>query len=240
MKYCSKQKAYTSLCGPNCKLSLLGTMQVVQDGICEYFESMGAGQITTKQNHNCVWVFLKNKFKFHGDILWNEDYTAECFISFRSSVKVIVDTLFYDKNGKLAMHCKTEMCLVDLNTIKIAKITNDILNDSYVAIPSSTDMEFEKILDNVDGYVCSKKVLSTHIDFCGHCNNIEYVRLLLDTYTASELSSLSIDTFEICYYQQSLEGDMLDIYKTSTQNVDLFEVKNGANICLKCKFVKNK
>ena len=238
MKFISKQKAYTSLCGPNCRLSLLGTLQVVQDVICEYFETMGAGQIKIKEKYNCVWVFLKNKFHFCGDILWNEEYSAECFISFRSNVKLIVDTNFFDKSGALAMNAKTEICLMDLSAIRITKIDDSVLGKQYTALLASSDMNFEKLLDSGEVFVGSKKVQASNIDFCGHCNNIEYVRFLLDAYSAGKLNSMSIDTFEICYYNQSLEGDVLEIYKTSSPSVDFFEVKNKDSLCLKCKIVK--
>ena len=69
------------------------------------------------------------------------------------------------------------------------------------------------------------KVRSTNIDFCHHTNNIEYIRFLLNTYTVEQLENSIIKEIEIDYINQSFEGQILDIYKKTVGNKDIFEIK---------------
>lgn len=232
--YDTNKLAYTSLCGVDCNLSYIGTLQVVQDCICEYLTTLGADQITLKTQHNCVWVFMKNKIKFFAPISWNEHYKTSCFISFKSSAKIIVDVAFYTKKGALATYSRTEMCLVDLTLFKIRRITNEILHDDTEVQNPVISLDFVKFqpIEKVEKNSC--KVESTCIDYVGHCNNIEYVRFILNTYSGVELRTLRIDTLEISYINQALEGEGIDIFASKTDKRHFFELSTSDKIVLKC------
>ena len=237
MTYSKELNASTSLCGANCNLSPIGFLQIVQDVICEYFESIGIDQITIKQKHNAVWVFLKNKLKVFENIFWNEKYKVDCFISFKSQAKLIVDTKFCSLDGKIKAYAKTEICLVDLATFRIRRISSEILPEDFATKNSFCDISFEKFESDGLMYVSSAKVESTHIDSCGHCNNVEYLRILFNTYSAIELNKLDIESLEIVYISQSLEGETLDIYSKIVENCHIFEFKSQDKSIFKCKII---
>ena len=235
MVYSKQIKAQTSFCGANCNLSPIGFMQIVQDEICEYFETLGVGQISVKNEHNSIWVFIQNKIKIFENIFWNEDMSVKCFISFRSQAKLIVDTHFCALDGKTKAYAKTEICLVDLSSFRLRRISGEILPNNFQVQNSMFDFGFEKFVDRDLPFITSTKVESTHIDFCGHCNNVEYLRILLNTYSALELKEFDVCGIEVAYISQALEGETLDIYKKIEGKEHFFEIKRQGKDVLKCK-----
>ena len=59
-------------------------------------------------------------------------------------------------------------------------------------------------------------VRATDIDFGRHMNNVAYVRALLDTFTAREIASGAIRSFEIHYCSPCLEGETLSVFRKKT------------------------
>ena len=58
-------------------------------------------------------------------------------------------------------------------------------------------------------------VRSTDIDLGHHMNNVAYVRLLLDCFSAKELASGNIQSVELHYSTPCFEGEALTVYKKS-------------------------
>ena len=58
-------------------------------------------------------------------------------------------------------------------------------------------------------------VRSTDIDLGHHMNNVAYVRLLLDCFSAKELASANIQSVELHYSTPCFEGEALTVYKKS-------------------------
>ena len=56
------------------------------------------------------------------------------------------------------------------------------------------------------------RVTDAEIDDNGHMNNVAYVRLLLDCFSAKELASGMIRTIEAHYASPCLEGETLGVF----------------------------
>lgn len=56
---------------------------------------------------------------------------------------------------------------------------------------------------------------STDIDLGHHMNNVAYVRLLLDCFSAKELASGNIQSVELHYSTPCFEDEALTVYKKS-------------------------
>ena len=59
------------------------------------------------------------------------------------------------------------------------------------------------------------RVTDAEIDDNGHMNNVAYVRLLLDCFSAKELASANIQSVELHYSTPCFEGEALTVYKKS-------------------------
>ena len=234
MIYTKTQTVYTSRAGANTCLSLIGAVEIVQDSICEFFKSIGIDEITLKTKHNCIWVFTRNSVEFLHSLSWDESFNIECFISSISPAKLVVDTAFYKLDGTLSLKSETEICLVDLSTFKLKRIDDNFVSQDKVS-PKKFDISFSRILtdDNMTK-VSTIMVPSTSIDYCGHVNNAEYLRFILNTYFSQELNR-GIKRLDITYLSQALEGDKLSIYKAHIDKSDIFEIKSFDKSLTKCR-----
>ena len=66
-----------------------------------------------------------------------------------------------------------------------------------------------------DELVYPHLVRATDIDMGRHMNNVVYIRLLLDCFSAKELASGNIQSVELHYSTPCFEGEALTVYKKS-------------------------
>ena len=235
MIYTKRQTTYTSRAGGDACLSLIGAVQIIQDSICEYFDALKIDEITMKTKHNTIWVFTRNSVQFNASLSWNEDFVVHCAITERTPAKLVVDTSLDKLDGTNCVQSKTEICLVDLAQFKLKRIDGTFLTEDYKIDNPLFDMEFIRPTTQGDFSKVGETIVpSTSIDYCGHVNNVEYIRFLLNTYSAKDLMQ-GIKRFDINYISQSLEGDKLDIFKQSQKPHDFFEIRHDNKTLTKCR-----
>ena len=78
------------------------------------------------------------------------------------------------------------------------------------------------------------KVRSTNLDYCSHTNNIEYLRFVLNTYSAKTFLEREIARIEIHYGNQTFEGDEIEIFKHSEMQTDCFSLVSNGKTAVDC------
>lgn len=111
------------------------------------------------------------------------------------------------------------------------------LNDTFKKEPSLINIEFTKFNNGELPQVESVTVRSTNIDFSHHTNNVEYVRLLLNTYSVEEILNNPIKEIEVCYISQSFENDELQVYKLTEGNRDILMIGKESKPVVKCEVI---
>ena len=197
MEYFGKIGA--SVCDAEARLSILGAVQLAQDFVSEFFGQNSIDQTTLRTKYNAMWVFTKNRVKFFRSVFWDEKIRVECYVSTLTSVKMVVDTLFF-VGEELVLSCQIENCMVDLTTQKVRRI-GDIFPPNFEVKSSSIEGGFTRFSDV--SYIPQESVVvrSTSIDYCHHTNNTEYVRFVLNTFGVNELKAKPISEFEIHYLE---------------------------------------
>lgn len=223
------------LIGADTKLSVLGAFRIVEDAVTEMMAALKIDGLTVKRKYNAMWVFARNRIKLTGELQWGEDYTVESFITAFSLVRLNIETAVKNKFGEIAVYSKTELCALDLGTGRIMKTSEVGLNDKFIKERSLTDIAFTKFSDNELPQAGSVTVRSTNIDFSRHTNNVEYVRLLLNTYSVEEMLNSPIREIEVCYVSQSFENDVLQIYKSTECNRDILLISKEGKPIVRCE-----
>ena len=224
MKLIRERKLDASLCDTKVRIAVLGALQIVEDAITEMMSKQKIDGVTTQEKYGAVWVFTKNRLVFLNEAKWTDDLEIECFMATKSLVKMNAQTII--KKGDIDVAYSTvEMCALDQKAEKIRKVSEVGIDESIQFYGSKYDANFSKNTQIELEKVDSVKVRSTNIDFCHHTNNMEYIRFLLNTYTVEELENSIIKEIEIDYINQSFEGQILDIYKKTVENKDIFEIK---------------
>ena len=232
MIYTKKGIVSGSLIDTSTNLSVIGTFQIVEDALTELMGELKIDGITAKKLYNAMWVYTKNRIKFLKPLAWGENYSVESFVSLISLAKINIDTAIKDNNGEIVAYSKVELCALDLETGRIRKTATVGVDESIVKENSQIQIDFTKFEVFEMNKVESVVVRSTNIDFCHHCNNVEYLRFLLNTYSVAELENNPIREFEICYANQSFEGDTLDIFKMKNQDKDILIIQKEDKVII--------
>lgn len=215
MKVTVKQEIGAGACDPNGDFSLLGALTLVEDAVTATLDKMGINGIKMRREHGALVVFSKNHLQFLKSIHWQDLVTVACFVSAKSLVRLSVDVCVKNQQGEIAMYARTEICAVDAENGRIRRLdTVGISDDLKVYAPLHT-MEWTP-LDNAEQLLETVKVRTANIDYAGHTNNVEYVRLLLNTFTLEEWRGGIVPReVQIVYASQSFLGDDLAIYCTN-------------------------
>lgn len=226
-----------SMTDTKANLSVIGTFQVIQDAITELTGKLNIDGATLKEKYNALWVFTKTRAKFIKTISWNEEITIDTFISFISVAKMNVDIEVKNQNGEVVLCSKTEMCALDIDTQRIRKLSTVGVDKSMLSNNKANEIVFTKFDGNNLPLVDSVKIKYSNIDFSHHTNNLEYIRLIMDTYSVAEVEQRQIKEVEIIYANQSFENDILDIHKASFDNKELIVLEKDEKTIVKCEIV---
>lgn len=233
MVYEKHQIASSSVISADARLSYIGIFNIVEDAITECMGEQGLDNVTVKRNFNAFWVFTKNKVKLFSNLVWGERFVVQSFISSLSSAKMVVDTALKKENGTIVAYSSCEMCVLDIATGRIRR-TASVGAEGICVEPSQCEIVFDKIDDSNLPQVEEVKVRSTNVDYSRHCNNVEYLRFVFNTYNVDELTSLPIKEIEVCYVAQSYENDTLTVHKSVSDSRDLISVKKDGCTVIKC------
>lgn len=229
MKYFKTYTASASFCDSVPKLSVIGSFQIVQDAVCDFFALNNIDGLTIKEKYNAMWVFAKNKLEFFKQIEYNQNFNVECFISNVGSVTLLIDTIFKNNQGEILLYSLIEACPMDIATQKVIRLSSINIDKTFEIEATNQDVKLEKLEVQNASAIETINVSSTSIDMSNHTNNVEYVRFLLNTYSIEELKNLNLQSFEINYVWQSHANDSLTINKISNEQIDMFEITNSEN-----------
>ena len=238
MKYIKKQRVSASISDSDANLSVLGVFQVVQDAVTELLGKYNLDGITARKQYNCLWAFTRNRAKFFNAIPWCDDlFTVTAFISSVTRATLCVDVSIKDASDKLCAYARVEMCALDLTTMRIRRVENVGNASAIQAEQPETDIQFAKYDITPSQKVDTVKVRSTNIDMSRHTNNAEYVRFILNTYSVQELTERPIREMELRYINQSYENNILNIFKQSQSDKDVFLLTSDNKEIAKCEII---
>ena len=238
MIYKKQQTVGSTQVGADAKLSVMGLFGVVETAITEGMGALKIDGMTVRRLYDAFWVFTKNRIKILKSLTWGENFQVESYISSISSAKMVVDTALKTMQGEIVAYSSCEMCALDVATGRIRRTSSVGVDEHIVAELPQVSIEFDKIDDTDLPMVETVKVRSTNIDFSQHCNNVEYLRFLLNTYDVCELVNRPIKEIEVCYVNQSYEGDELTVHKQATEQRDTLSIKKDGQTVIKCAIVR--
>ena len=238
MRYRKEAVVSASQCDFNIKLAIKGIFDLMQDFLTEMLGGLRLDGVSLREKYGYVWVFTRNRIEIDRALNWNEVYIGESFISSAKGAKMTVDTLLKDKEGNTCVYSRIEMCLWDLTTHKIRRISDVGLTTDAFAEKPDREMEFSRLkhegLEEIDRLI----VKSGDIDFIRHTNNVSYVRFIMNTYSVKELCERPVKTIEVRYVGQTHEGDELIIRKAERDGKELFDVTFGDMTAVECEIVR--
>ena len=238
MKLIKQAVIPASICDPNVKLSVKGAFDLVQDYLTEMMGAQHIDGVTLREQYGCVWVFTRNRIQIDRALNWMEPYTVESYISSAKGAKLTADTVLKDKDGKICVYSRIEMCALELASQKIRRIRDvGVTSDTHVEAPER-NIEFSRLRHEGLSDIGTLVVQSGDIDFVQHTNNVSYVRFVMNTYTVKELRERPVREIEVRYAGQTHEGDTLTIRKATVGEKELFDIAEGDRTAVECEIIR--
>lgn len=232
-----KQKVTYTLTGTKANLSIMGSFQIIQDAITDLTAQHNIDAYSIKKNFNAFWVFTRTRVKFLKTLACGEEYTVTSFFSHISIAKMNIDVEIKNEKDEVAIYSRTELCVLDINEQRIKKLSSIGVTEKLLDNKEPMEITFAKFDANNLQEVGKVQIKSTNIDFSHHTNNLEYVRLIMNTYSVAETEEKQIKEMEIIYSSQSYENDVLNIQKGNFENKDLIVFEKDAKVVIKCEII---
>ena len=238
MIFKAKQVVGAGACDPSGNLSLVGALTLIEDAVTAMMAQLKLDGFTVRREYGALMVFSKNHFRVLQPIEWQDEIVVSCFISALSAVRMNVDVCV-KKAGKIALYARTEVCAVDAENGRIRRMDSVGAGKQVKVVRAPYDLAWEP-LANVGGKLVDTATVRTgNIDYAGHTNNVEYIRLLLNTFTLDEWRSMHVRELRVAYLSQSFLGDKLAIYCDETAVDDaahqrVYMIKKDDKYVLRC------
>lgn len=226
-EYESKYEISYTEANQNLELSLIRAIEVVQSIMTDYFVSFGSDNETIKNKNNALWVLSKTKVHFNKFPRWSEFVFGKSYTTKIKPIRVEMETIFNNEQNEFLFGAKQEICAIDIETRKIRKI-DTIYYPKDMEIKNAVDEEPYTKLNDIfteKDFVYEQKIYSTDIDYSRHTNNASYVRFMANILSCEFLDKNQITDFEIHYISESIEGQILKIYKKEKENEIEFLIK---------------
>ena len=239
MKYtCEKEFTlnYTGL-DNNAELNTLYAIELAQNLMTEYFGNFKSDNLRLKKQDNALWVLSKTKVKFFNKAAWLDKLFAKGYTIKNTALRTYIESVFYNQDSRLVFVALQENAVIDLTTRKARKISSVSYPSDMEYENSAKELTFEKLTTEFseDDFVYNQKTYYTDIDFSNHTNNAVYIRHILNTFPSKFFAEHSVDDFEIHYLHETIEGDLLSVYKKESENSAEFLIKSGDNEVVRAK-----
>lgn len=232
-----RQTVGAGACDPSGRLSLVGALTLIEDVVTATMAKLEIDGFTVRRKCGALMVFSKNHLKFLQDINWQDKIVVSCYFSMKSAVRMNVDVCV-KKSGKIAMYARTEICAVDAQTGRIRRTDSIGVGNQVKLVKAEYDLPWRS-MDGEGQLKDTVTVRTGNIDYAGHTNNVEYIRLLLDTFSLEEWRGMSPKELQVAYLNQSFLGDTLSIYAVDHQLPEkiherLYIIKKDKQDVLRC------
>lgn len=224
-----------SMCDTKLRLSPLAMLELIEDSASELLSALHIDGRTAMREYGAMWVFTKNTVSILRRPEWLEQFEIKSFISRHSPLRLFIDTELSSPEGEPLMRSRLEICALDLENGGIRKpgtlgFREDMEHPE--PLPGTAFCRFRK---EETEKLYSVTVRSTNLDFCGHTNNVEYLRFVLASFESRDLEQRGIRTIEMDYRGQSYEGDVLDIERSRQDNTDCFFITRNGQTAAACR-----
>ena len=198
-----------------------------QDVASRHAIFLGVDDFSLLEKDNAMWVISKTKVKINKLPLWNDDITIRTWPMGAEGVRC---NRCYQiiKDNEILINAITEWVIIDATTRTLRKVeTTSYPNDVDWITEKSIEEKFRRFKDDFteEDFINKRTVRSGDIDVTHHTNNVTYITMLLDTFSVRELELMRWKDIEVSYLNESLEGEVLSIYRKQKEDGYYFSIK---------------
>ncbi len=211
------------------KISNKAIIKMLEDvgGIESEKAGYGLNEIDT--NH-LSWVLLAWKVKVLRRPIYNEEVIARTWARNGNKVFTYRDYEIYDSNGNLCVIATSKWTLVDIRTLKLVGISEEVRSKYTFFNKSVFEEEIEKLKEpksviKENDY----KILRSQIDVNRHVHNLYYLDIAYEILPEDIYYGEEKDNIEITYKKQIKLNDDIMCKYTIEDGKDIVTIKSKDN-----------
>ena len=210
MIFTDKAKAGIKDIGKESKIKNKSLLEILENAGSYHSDKVGYGALDIEET-KLSWILLEWKLKVinrpkYGDILtvntWGRN--MEKFFTYR-------DYELFDENNNLCVIATSKWALVNIETGKLSRMTEDIINkykpEEKQVFPNK-DIEKIEIPKHFDSELVYK-VKRRDIDLNSHMHNLYYLDLAYEALPEEEFDKRPFDNIRITYKKEIKLGDTI-------------------------------
>lgn len=192
-------------------------------------EKAGYGLNEIEENH-LSWVLLAWKVKVLRRPIYNEEVIARTWARDCNKIFTYRDYEIYDSNGNLCVIATSKWTLVDIRTLKLVGISEEVRSKYTFFNKSVFEEEIEKLKEpksviKENDY----KILRSQIDVNRHVHNLYYLDIAYEILPEDIYYGEEKDNIEITYKKQIKLNDDIMCKYTIEDGKDIVTIKSKDN-----------
>lgn len=216
-------------CGAQGQLSPLAVFTIFQAIASEHAERIGVGGAAMAKR-GAFWLTVHNRIDFFAPAslmqcvtarTWPEACAERAVRSFRSYT--------LHEGSRLLARGRTQWAVLGSEGRVVPFGASGFPADFPFLPESALDAAPTRFRDTFapGDFVREYTVRATDIDLGHHMNNISYIRVLLDCFSAAQLASGAISSIEAHYSAPCLEGETLSVFRHQAEDTVLFAIRKA-------------
>lgn len=200
-------------CGADKRLSVIGAFTLLLDAAAIHSEKIGTGCREMADRHR-FWLMTRAGLRFYRRPTMMEEVTVTTWP--HAPRRYLCERLFtVEAGGELLLEGRQEWAVLDTDSGRPVP-TGDIYPEALSFLPTATEpAPFLRPgeLEGEEAQPFPTRVSSPDIDFGGHVNNVQYLRMMCATLTSAVLQSPQISGVEVAYRSPCYEGEALTVWR---------------------------
>lgn len=193
---------------------------------------LGIDMTSLKERDNALWVVRRIKFEFKNIVRDHEDVILKTWPSGPEMLKCFRSYQILKNDTEPAVNAVAEWVILDAETRRLRKTDSIHYPDIQFITEKAVEPTFKRLKDDFseEDFVYERVVRACDIDILHHTNNTKYCMMVLDSFSVKELEAMNIKELEIHYEAESLEGDVLRIYRKKVDDGWHFAIKKDGKV----------
>ena len=199
--------------GHDALIGLKGYMSYFQDSAAGQYHSLGKSNAVIHKRYGAAWVYSKYKLKIYDKTDFDRLIKISAWISDLDKVRSLQE-MEIKRGEELICEGRLESCLIDINDLRISRLSRIELPDGLVVDKTTGVGSFTRRLRYTDDceYRYTHTVRYSEIDNNRHMNNLHYVDMFMDAFDIGFYDRNFITGFELHFLAQAYYGEELDVY----------------------------
>jgi acyl-ACP thioesterase len=166
-------------------------------------------------DHNFAWVLSWVKVEVDFLPRFGEEIKIKTWPKKKYKLYSLRDFYIYNASGQIITKATTAWLPINLKTKRIIDTSSLPAPINYQEKETAINELPHKISEpDKKEFIFSKKMRYTDLDLNQHVNNIQYIELIMDSFSKQQYESFQMKNIEINFISESKYDDEIEVYKS--------------------------